>query len=70
MDNKNTFIHIYKYIITTTPTTCTTNEPTQIALSPTCIFLAKYKCIAKLGEGSFGMIYKAEYNKEHDNVEK
>ena len=26
------------------------------------LFFNKYKCIKKLGEGSFGMIYKAEYN--------
>ena len=29
------------------------------------VFFSKYVCIKKLGEGSFGMIYKAEYNKEY-----
>ena len=29
------------------------------------IFFKKYRCIKKLGEGSFGMIYKAEYNDEY-----
>ena len=29
------------------------------------VFFSKYTCIKKLGEGSFGMIYKAEYNKEY-----
>lgn len=28
-------------------------------------FFKKYKCIQKLGEGSFGRIYKAEYNGEY-----
>ena len=28
-------------------------------------FFNKFKCIKKLGEGSFGMIYKAEYNNEY-----
>ena len=27
-------------------------------------FFNKYKCIKKLGEGSFGMIYKAVFNDE------
>ena len=26
------------------------------------VFFGKYKCIKKIGEGSFGMIYKCEYN--------
>ena len=29
------------------------------------VFFEKYKCIKKLGEGSFGKIYEAEYNGEH-----
>ena len=29
------------------------------------VFFKKYRCIKKLGEGSFGMIYKAEYNDEY-----
>ena len=29
------------------------------------IFFNKYKCLQKLGEGSFGCIYKAVYNKEY-----
>ena len=28
-------------------------------------FFGKYKCIKKLGEGSFGSIYKAEYNEDY-----
>ena len=29
------------------------------------IFFAKYKTILKLGQGSFGKIYKAEYNNDY-----
>ena len=29
------------------------------------VFFSKYTCVKKLGEGSFGMIYKAEYNREY-----
>ena len=28
-------------------------------------FFSKYRCIKKLGEGSFGSIYKAEYNGDY-----
>ena len=39
------------------------------------LFFKKYHCIKKLGEGSFGRIYEATYNKEHfalkfENIDK
>ena len=29
------------------------------------IFFKKYRCIEKIGQGSFGFIYKAEYNNKY-----
>ena len=41
------------------------DEEDEIRKIKNKIFFNKYHCIKKLGEGSFGMIFKGEYNNEY-----